>query len=166
MREVNATAAALLGLLRSGPMTGYDLTRAATELFEDFWTVTRSQVYRELGAMAADGLLEAGPAGKRDRRPYALTDIGREAFTTWLHAEPGPDTVRIPLLLRLAFVDALQPARLAELVAAQRAEHAARLTGYEQLAASLPDVPATLAFGLRYERAVLAWFDEDLDAGR
>lgn len=166
MRAVNATSAALLGLLRTGPLTGYELTQAATQQLGDFWSVTRSQVYRELSAMADAGLLEPGPSGKRDRRPYALTDAGREAFTTWLRADPGPDVVRIPLLLRLAFADGMDPARLAEVAAAQRAEHAARLEAYEQLAASLPQMPPTLAFGLRYERAVLAWFDEDLGAGQ
>ncbi len=166
MREVNATSAALLGLLRAGPLTGYELTQAATEQLGDFWTVTRSQVYRELGAMAAAGLLEAGPAGKRDRRPHALTDAGREAFATWLHSDPGSDVVRVPLLLRLAFADALDPARLAQMVAEQRGEHAARLAAYEQIAAALQVLPPTLAFGLRYERAALAWFDEDLRPGQ
>src|SRR3982751_2431193 len=62
--EVNATAAALLGLLEGGPATGYALVGAAQEFFGDFWTITRSQVYRELAAMAERGLVTAG-----DTRP-------------------------------------------------------------------------------------------------
>ena len=114
------------------------------------------------------GLVEAGETGPRDRRPYRLTEQGADAFTAWLHADPGPDTVRIPLLLRLAFVEALDPARLAELAGAQRAEHERRLAGYRHaerttLAEGAPAARlVTLRFGIRYESAVLAWFDEDL----
>ena len=164
--EVNATAAALLGLLRDGPQTGYALAQRAQAELGDFWTVTRSQVYRELAAMATRGLVQAEQSGARDARPYRLTDDGSAAFAAWLHADPGPDVVRIPLLLRLAFVDALDPARLAAMVAAQRAEHDARLAGYEQseaaaLAAGATDRQlATLRFGLAYERAALSWFDD------
>ena len=163
---MNATAAALLGLLRDGPATGYALFGRASSELGDFWTITRSQVYRELGAMAEAGLVQAGESGARDARPYVLTERGREAFTTWLHDEPGPDVVRIPLLLRLAFPDDLRPDRRRELVAAQRATHAARLASYEQTEAALLAAGAsgaqlaTLRFGLAYERAVLGWFDQ------
>lgn len=167
--EVNATAAALLGLLRrGGPATGYALAQRAQEELGDYWTVTRSQVYRELSAMAGAGLVEAGEAGARDARPYTVTDAGLQAFVVWLHSDLGSDVVRIPLLLRLAFVDALDRSRLGQLVTEQRAEHAARLARYEQLeraglavGGTAADL-VTLRFGLAYERAVLAWFD-DLD---
>ncbi len=163
--EVNATAAALLGLLRDGPQTGYALSQRASAQFGDFWTVTRSQVYRELAIMADRDLVRAGAPGARDARPHEITAAGRDAFTAWLHAEPGPDVVRIPVLLRLAFVDDVDPGRLRELLDAQRAEHAARLAGYEEseqaaLAAGATDRQlVTLRFGLAYERAVLGWFD-------
>lgn len=168
---LNATAAALLGLLRRGPATGYALAQTAQEELGDYWTVTRSQVYRELSAMAAGGLVEPGQAGARDARPYALTPEGESAFRAWLHSDLGTDVVRIPLLLRLAFVDALDGDRLAELVAAQRAEHEARLARYEELERAGLEVGGTdrdlvtLRFGLAYERAVLSWFAAlDLDA--
>ena len=48
---VNATAAAILGLLHDGPMTGGDLVAAAGDRFGGFFSVTRSQVYRELPAL-------------------------------------------------------------------------------------------------------------------
>jgi DNA-binding PadR family transcriptional regulator len=166
--ELNATAAALLGLLRDGAATGYELARRAQEQLGDFWTVTRSQVYRELTAMSAHGLVEALAAGPRASHPYELTDAGRKAFSVWLHQEPGSDVVRIPLLLRLAFADGLDPHRLAEFTAAQRSEHAGRLERYREiesaaLAAGASDRDlVTLRFGLRYEQAALQWFDEDL----
>ena len=166
--QLNATAAALLGLLRHGPLTGYQLARTGAEIYGDFWSMTRSQVYRELAAMDTAGLVVAQETGVRDKRPYAITQAGRQAFVTWLHSDLGPDVVRIPLLLRLAFPADLSPVRRDQLVQAQRAEHAERLATYEQVERDLVEGGATveqlatLRFGLRYERAVLAWFDEDL----
>jgi DNA-binding PadR family transcriptional regulator len=166
--ELNATAAALLGLLRHGPATGYDLARTAVTELGDFWTITRSQVYRELTAMAQQGLVVPQQTGPRDRRPYELSPSGRAAFASWLHAEPGTDVVRIPLLLRLAFADALDPVGMAELLASQRALHAERLQHYRYIEAAALEAGAsdralvTLRFGLRYEAAALDWFDQDV----
>jgi DNA-binding PadR family transcriptional regulator len=164
--DVNATAAALLGLLDDGPATGYDLVAAAQEFLGDFWTVTRSQVYRELAAMADRGLVTAGAAGPRDRRPYEVTADGRAAFDAWLHSDLGAEVVRVPLLLRLAFADRLAEDRLAELVADQRAVHAERLRCYRELEAAAVAGGTTdrqlltLRFGIRYETGVLEWLDE------
>ena len=165
---VNATSAALLGLLRDGPESGYALAQQAQAQLGNYWTVTRSQVYRELAALAERGLVTVAEAGARSRREHALTGAGRAAFQDWLESEPGADVVRIPLLLRLAFTDALPPERLRSLVTAQRAAHADRLAGYREheaagLAAGGTDQDlVTLRFGMRYEEAVLRWFDEDL----
>lgn len=165
---VNATAAALLGLLRDGPASGYDLFQRAASELGDFWTVTRSQVYRELAALAERGLVSAGEAGPRARRAFALTGQGAQAFARWVDSDPVGEVVRIPLLLRLAFADALPPDRLRQMVEAARAVHRSRLAGYEQVERAALEAGAgsrdlvTLRFGLRYERAVLAWLEEDV----
>ena len=164
--RLNATAAALLGLLLEKQMTGWDLIAAAQERIGEFWSLTQSQVYRELAAMAERGLISAGPPGPRDRKPYAVTPAGRSAFAAWLDGEPGADQVRIPLLLTIAFAGHLPAGRLAEIVDAQRAVHAERLGRYLAARRMLGTAPAidparlaTLEFGLRHERAVLDWFE-------
>ena len=161
----NATAAALLGLLLERPMTGWDLTVAAQERIGEFWTITQSQVYRELTAMAGRGLVTAGPPGPRDRKPYEVTPAGRAAFAEWLGRGPGEDQVRIPLLLTIAFAGHLPAGRLAAIIEERRAVHAERLDRYlagrELLAAAGPGQAArlaTLEFGIRHEQAVLDWF--------
>ncbi len=162
--RLNATAAALLGLLHDEPMTGWELIGCAQERIGEFWSITQSQVYRELTAMAERGLVDVGPPGPRDRKPYALTEAGREAFAAWVAQAPGADQVRIPLLLTIAFADHLPAGQLAALVAEQRQVHADRLARYREHAAGMDgDAPparrATLEFGLRHEEAVLDWFD-------
>ena len=165
-RPLNATAAALLGLLHDGPMTGWELIGCAQARIGEFWSITQSQVYRELPAMAERGLVDVGPPGPRDRKPYALTDAGRAAFAAWVEQPPGPDQVRIPLLLTIAFADHLPPEHLDALVAEQRQVHVERLARYREHRAAMDaggEVStarrATLEFGLRHEEAVLDWFD-------
>lgn len=166
-RPLNATAGSLLGFLHSGPMTGWDLVATAEQQIGGFWSLTRSQVYRELAAMADGGLVQAGEVGARERRPYALTAAGRAAFAEWVAREPGPEMIRFPLLLTIGFGRHLPLARLAESVHRHRAVHAARLAAYEGSRRAAEDagdqvdayVLATLDFGLSYERAVLSWFD-------
>ena len=158
----NATAAALLGLLHEGPMTGWDLVARAADRIGNFWTLTQSQVYRELTRMTENSLVTVGEPGPRDRKPYTITAEGRTAFADWLAGEPADDQVRVPLLLTIQFADHLPPARLAEIVAAQRARHEKRLAEYRAGEDHVTDARrlATLRFGIRHEEAALAWFDE------
>ena len=161
---MNATAGSLLGFLHERPMSGWDLFTTAEVLIGDFWTVTRSQVYRELAAMESAGLVVAGPPGPRERRPYEITDAGRAAFDEWLRQPPGSEQIRYPLLLTIAFGRHLPHEELARFVAEHRKVHEQRLAGYRSLHAEAgenlePYAAATLDFGIRYETAVLDWFD-------
>jgi DNA-binding PadR family transcriptional regulator len=162
---LNATAASLLGFLHDGPQSGWDLVATANQVIGNFWSLTPSQVYRELASMASAGLIVAGESGPRDRRAYELTDAGRDAFREWLDREPGSEQIRYPLLLALAFARHLPADRLAEHLVSHRDAHAQRLAGYrarreEAVAAGArPGDLVTLDFGIRYEAAVLDWFD-------
>jgi DNA-binding PadR family transcriptional regulator len=164
--RLNSTAGALLGLLRDGPRSGYDLVAAAEEMLGGFWTITRSQVYRELAALADRGLVAKGAAGPRDRQPFRLTAAGRAAFRTWVNSSPEPEHLRVPLLLRLTFADAIDPGRLRSMLSDHQSVHQSRLDTYRSLDRQLAaaGVPAeqrvTLAFGIGYETAVLRWFGQ------
>lgn len=163
-RGINATAASLLGLLHQGPMTGWDLMRAAETRLGNFWSLTQSQVYRELATMASTGLVEEGVRGHRDRRPYSLTEPGRAAFLDWIAEPPATESIRYPLLLTVAFGRHLPPATLRRLILEQREIHEKRLAGYDAASATAAGADAftlaTLRFGIRHEEATLAWFDE------
>lgn len=160
-KTLNSTAASLLGFLHEGPMSGWDLMTIAQERIGGFWTITQSQVYRELAAMHTAGLVEKGESGARDRTPYRITDAGREAFAEWIARDPGAETIRVPLLLTMSFGRHLDPEHLDRIIAANREIHEARLAHY--LTDDHENIPphsrATLDFGIRYERAVLEWFD-------
>ena len=64
-----------------------------------FWTVTQSQIYRELHGLERDPSRywprRRGPR-KPDRRTYALTDAGRDALRAWLNEPLQPMQLRSP----------------------------------------------------------------------
>ena len=162
--NLNATAASLLGFLHGGDYSGYELVGVAEVVIGDFWTLTRSQVYRELAGLADRGLIEAGEAGPRARRRYRVTPAGRAAFRHWVTQPPGREQIRYPLLLTIAFGAFVGRDQLLAFAADHRRLHAERLAVYADLQHSGggedPYARATLAFGVHYERAVLAWMDE------
>ncbi len=125
----------------------------------------RSQTARRHGRGRTRGGRRAGPQGP----PAVLAHrAGRAAFAEWIDRVPGPENIRFPLLLTIAFGRHLPAERLAGFVAQHRALHADRLAGYERQQAGAtaaadradPYALATLSFGVAYERAALVWFDQ------
>lgn len=156
-----------MGLLsRFGPLTGSALERTARAVIGEYWTITRSQVYRELTALAKRGLVEPGPTGPRDARPYGLTPAGESSFLTWLDNGPASDTIRIPMLVTMGFGASLPADRMRTILTEYRRIHEEKLASVRFLDAHFeatgadPYIRATVSFGLLYEEAVLRWIDQ------
>ncbi len=157
--HVNSTAAALLGLLREGPATGGQLMALAEERYSGFFGLTRSQVYRELPAMAEAGLLRLGKLGARSSQQYALTATGRRAFKAWLLEDTGAtvtDSVRSPLILRLACAGELSGKQRSTLVDHAQEAVAERLADAKaaQKAATDPYAKAAAEFTVNHLKAL------------
>ena len=144
-------------------MTGWELDAAVGSTIVHFWNVTRSQVYRELRTLAELGYVEAGDTGPRDRRPYAITDAGREAFAAWIVRHPGQMIVRMPLLLTVFFGKHLPPGRLDEITEAEWQEGAKALKEYESMLESIGDsdpfMAQILRFAVEYQKTLLRWIE-------
>ena len=158
---VNSTAAALLGLLHTGPMTGGQLVAAATDRFGAFFSVTRSQVYRELPTLTAAGLLRLGEQGPRASQQYVLTPAGRKAFRAWLTEDTGTDSLRSPLVLRLLHAGSLPTEERKRLVHSGREMFAARLAAARATARgeSDPYRRAVADFAVAHNRAMVKLLD-------
>ncbi|HLU32828.1 MAG TPA: helix-turn-helix transcriptional regulator [Natronosporangium sp.] len=159
---INATAAALLGLLHEGQMTGGQLMATAEEKLGRYWSMTRSQVYRELPALAEMGYVKLGKPGPRSSQPYAITPAGRRAFLRWLTDEPGRDTLRNSVALRIAFGDkqsAAQLRKLRDTAIDYHTEELARSRDQAREARKEGDEfgAAALEFAVGYHRAALTW---------
>jgi hypothetical protein len=77
--------------------------------------------------------------------------------------QPQIEQIRYPLLLTMAFGSSLGADRLLEFAEAHRGAHEERLARYRSLRddSGLDGYQrATVAFGVRYEEAVLAWMAE------
>ncbi len=153
----------MLGLLTWRPMSGWDLYAAFEDSIGHFWSITRSQVYRELQTLAVRGLATSGTSGARERRIYTITDAGRAAFAAWIVRFPGDEQIRFPLLLTTFFGEDVPPDVLRGACVEHRRRHAARLAGYEsqldEIRIKRPYPALALEFGIAYERTAIAWID-------
>ena len=133
--KLNATAASVLGFLSLGPLTGWDLNALAQVSVGHFWNMTRSQIYRELNALAALGFVEVASGGPRNTRRHRLSDAGRSALHDWLAAhDVGETMVRNPALVRLFFAAEMTADERRALIETGRARSAAKLATLERLA--------------------------------
>ena len=170
LAKLNHTAAAVLGHLQREPMTGWQIARIVEVSLCDFFNVTRSQIYRELRSLAEAGLVESGEVGAREKRPYAVTAAGREAFRHWLEEDPGPDIMRSPFFLKLSFADHLDQDTVERYVDQHRQRNEARLAYYRDLRPSVeaisPNAAHVLRAGIAYREATLRWLDSLPRAGK
>src|ERR1700724_2999152 len=129
--QLNATAGSLLGFLLDGPRSGWDLARDAKSGIGNFWNITQSQVYRELRTLEERGLVTAQAAtGSRERRPYAITIAGREAFREWIRQPPGGRSHPVPFLVLVSFAETVQPDRLGRCLREHELVHLRRRDAY------------------------------------
>jgi DNA-binding PadR family transcriptional regulator len=151
----------VLGLLYDGPMSGGQLVAAAGERFGGFFGVTRSQVYRELPALADAGLVRLGRQGPRSSQQYVVTAAGKRAFKSWLASAAEPDQLRSTLILRLVHAGGLTARQRTELVSQARQAYAARLDTARAAAKAAADPYAKAAadFAVAHTRAVLRLLD-------
>ncbi|QSB15634.1 helix-turn-helix transcriptional regulator [Natronosporangium hydrolyticum] len=159
---INATAAALLGLLHDGQMTGGQLMATAEERLGRYWSMTRSQVYRELPALAELGYVKLGKPGPRSSQPYSITPAGKRAFVRWLTEDPGRDTLRNSVALKVAFGDKQSSAQLRKLQESAVEYHNQELARSRDQAKEAKkegdEYGATaLEFAIGYHKAALAW---------
>jgi len=110
MSSLTPTARVILGMLKLGVATGYDIKRIIDDTTRFFWTASYGQIYPELKRLRKAGLVTAReePRGKVKRTVYELTPKGEEALRGWLtDRESVLFEIRDESLLRLFFADML-----------------------------------------------------------
>jgi DNA-binding PadR family transcriptional regulator len=103
---------ALLALLGSRPMTGYDLSKHVSQSVAHVWHAPDSQIYPELKRMERDGLLESVPVRwgpKGTKKEYHVTDAGFAAFRDWMNAPLEIRRQRDPAYLKAAYLEWAEP---------------------------------------------------------
>jgi DNA-binding PadR family transcriptional regulator len=118
MSRLSPTARVILGLLRLGPHTGYEIKQTTDRSTQFFWGASYGQIYPELRRLEEAGLAVAAeePRGGVRRRVYRITPAGMRAVQEWLTGDDDEFGVRDEGLLKLFFGAALDGDQLAELV--------------------------------------------------
>jgi DNA-binding PadR family transcriptional regulator len=172
-RRLTPTSYAVLGYLSMTPMSGYDLTAAVRKSIDQFWQISKSQIYKELPLLEADGLVTARHVEQDrypDKRIYEITGDGKIALDTWLNSSELPSAMsRIPELLKLFFGHRMDPASIRSMLGTSRQAHADSVARLETLIEQLDGVAgaryarAAARYGLLDARMVVTWIDETLE---
>src|SRR3954447_25628758 len=108
--ELNKTSYVILGMLRLGRDTGYEIKQLVDISTRFFWAASYGQIYPELARLEKAGLIRGEPdsSNGRKRKAYELTEAGEAALHDWLVSpEPLHLEMRHEGVLKFFFSDAL-----------------------------------------------------------
>jgi len=116
---------ALLGVLSTREMSGYDIKRYFDRAVHFVWNASDSQTYRELRGMERDGLITSRlvhQEAKPNKRLYRMTDAGRAELDAWLISPLETPYRKDPFLLRLFFMARVSPVAAQQILEARHEE--------------------------------------------
>ena len=163
---ISSTEAAILGLLRLGERSGYDLSKMVRGSVGYFWSPAQSQIYSILPRLVESGLATrrgVQQARRPDKQVYRITKKGEQALEAWLY---DPETERAPVkdpfLLKLFLGEFISREAVVVHIRKARAREAAELAELEQIRPDSKEHPydrLVLEWGLVRGRAFLRWAD-------
>ncbi len=133
---------ALLALLSSRAMTGYDVSKQFSQSVAHVWHAPDSQIYPELRRMSEEGLLEVETVkwGSRgEKKEYHVTDAGFAAFREWINDPIEIRRQRDPAFLKAAYLEWADPECTREEMRSQIAFYTSLLDMLERTRETLLD---------------------------
>jgi PadR family transcriptional regulator AphA len=87
--ELGRTAYVILGMLKLGRRTGYEIKSLVDVSTRFFWAASYGQIYPELARLEEAGLISGEPdrSNGRGRKTYELTRAGERALEEWLTSD-------------------------------------------------------------------------------
>lgn len=120
---------AILGLLSSRPLSGYDLKKLIQESTFMYWSGNNNQIYKALVELLNEGYVtnevqhqESSPS----KKIYTITAAGQQELRRWVLSSPEQPEVRKTFLIQLAWCNGLETDEILRMLA-----------GYEQEIRSL-----------------------------
>jgi len=172
--KLPATTFAVMGLLSQGPRSGYDLASYAELSIANFWSVAKSQVYRELSRLESLGFVDATEVKQQalpDKRIYSLTKKGQAALIEWLNTpQPQPDRMRSMFLLKVFFGNLIDQEELIGMIeehgkhARETFIHLSSIVEQLETDPNMEYVLATARLGTKVLEATADWADETIKA--
>ena len=161
--DLSPTARVLLGMIRKGGRTGYEIKQLVDVSTRFFWAASYGQIYPELRRLEAAGLIagEDDPTGGRQRRAYRLTTAGETALDEWLRSEEEPIyELRDEALLKLFFSSEATKKERLHALRQMRQRHEAVIEGLrpaEEMASRSGAPYTTLQYGLGLHKWAAEW---------
>lgn len=167
--------AVILVALSAEELTGYEIKKEFEAALGFLWNASHQQIYRELGQMVTDELIEfrvVPQEGKPDSKRYSITSKGKAELMTWLEAPPPSAVVRSALMVKVYAGAILGLDKLLKHIASFRAESTAMLATLneiEQIHYAEPVLEMedwlklsylTLRYGKLQQETNVAWADE------
>lgn len=134
MTTITTSGHIVLGMLRLGSRSGYEIRRSAELSLRHFWSISPPQVYGELAKLEDAKLIRGAddPRGNRQRRTFRITTAGERALRDWLLREDQAELeIRDVLQVKLFFADVLEPEGVRSLIDAVRERSSAYLRRLE-----------------------------------
>lgn len=127
MEELSSTAYVILGFVRKGPKSGYEIKALVDNSTRFFWAASYGQIYPELKRLSEAGLIVGSeqPTGGRRRTVYEITADGEEELRAWLRERPQTFEMRDEGLLKLFFAGALPREEAVAILREMRAQRQA-----------------------------------------
>jgi len=144
----------MLGLLRNGPLHGYEIKRIIETEMGDWANVAAGSIYFALDKMAADALIEEKEVSQDGGRPartiYGITAAGRAEFERLLRETWGSiDRQSFPLDIGVAFMECLSREELRSFLEARERALTGILSGLKEHRKEVegsPEVPVQARF--------------------
>ncbi|HLE38182.1 MAG TPA: PadR family transcriptional regulator [Acidimicrobiia bacterium] len=153
---------AVLGLLREGPMHGYELKQRLVDL--GFWRISFGSVYPALRRLERAEFIEGTPGSGR-RKEYRITADGKEHFQQIL--EDGASEVEntSAFRVRLAFFRYMNPETRIEFLERRKTVLRVRIAAARNSLRRTADrvdryTHSLMEHGVRSAEADVAWLDE------
>jgi DNA-binding PadR family transcriptional regulator len=160
---LSKTAYVILGMLRLGKRTGYEIKSLVDVSTRFFWAASYGQIYPELKRLEEQGLVKgrSEPSGGRARTVYELTEAGEAALKDWLASgEEDLYELRDEGMLKLFFSDSLPESRI-EIVRAMRERSERKLAQLRSIEPHASQGPKgsylTLQMGIGMTEWIVGW---------
>lgn len=126
---------ALLGVLESRPMNGYELTKFFDSGARWIWSAPQSQIYTTLRKMWRDGLVEGtehARTTKASSTVYSITDSVRDELIRWVSAASDLGPPRDSFFLQSLYFDIVDETVSARVLDHFIAENEARIETWQR----------------------------------
>jgi len=133
---------ALLALLTTQSMTGYDLCKSFRSSVGFVWHAPDSQIYPELRKMEDLGLVSSAPVPwgpTTTKREYTITDAGAQVFRDWMNTTLEYSRERDPVHLKAAYFEWAAPEAARDQLLAHIDYYAARRDQWREMIAEIQD---------------------------